>query len=293
MPGHHFFLVNHPPEIFLFAGRLHPLLVHLPIGMIVVLALLEVVAWFPRFQKASASAGFILALAAPLAVVTAICGWLLSLGGGYDEKLLFWHQWLGITTALGCVLTAIFFRLGKHFAYHVSLFATAAVLGAAGHLGGSLTHGSDYLTQYAPAFVKKILGVSNQKTLVADAPPNPADDSAFANCILPVLKKNCTGCHGPQKAKADLRLDTFAAMKKGGEHGSVFKSGDAAHSLFLQAMSKPSESDEHMPPAGKPQPSADEIALLKWWVESGASETKTVAELQPPADILKIINAPR
>ena len=293
MPGHHFFQVNHPPEIFLFAGRLHPLLVHLPIGMIVALALLEIAAWFPRFHKANASAGFILALAAPLAVVTAVCGWLLSLGGGYDEKILFWHQWLGIATALGCVVTAIFFRLGKHFAYHVSLFTTAAVLGAAGHLGGSLTHGSDYLTQYAPGFVKKILGVTREKNSAAEIKSNPAGASAFANLILPVLKKNCAGCHGPQKSKGGLRLDSFAALQKGGEHGSAVKPGDVAHSLFLQAMLKPVSSDGHMPPEGKPQPSGDEIALLKWWVESGASETKTVAELAPSADILKIISAPR
>ncbi len=289
MPGHHFHFVNHTPEIFLFAGRLHPLLVHLPIGMIVVLSLLEIAAWFPRFHKANASAGFILAIATPLAVVTALCGWLLSLGGGYDEKLLFWHQWLGIATALGCVVMAIFFRLGKHFAYHVSLFTTAAVLGAAGHLGGSLTHGSDYLTQYAPSFVKKILGVTDEKNSAVATPKNPANNSVFANLILPVLKKNCIGCHGPQKAKAGLRLDSYAALLKGGEHGSALKPGEVAHSLFLKQILLPISSDEHMPPDGKPQPSAEEIALLKWWVESGASDTKTAPELQPPADLLEAI----
>ena len=281
--------MNHPPEIFLFIGRLHPLLVHLPIGMIVALALLEVAAWFPKFQRANASAGFILALAAPLAVVTALCGWLLSLGGGYDAQLLFWHQWLGIATAGGSVVALVFFRLRKRFAYHASLFTTAAVMGAAGHIGGSLTHGSDYLTEYAPAFVKKILGAEKKSEAVPAANPG----SAYAQLIQPVLKKYCIQCHGPQKSKADLRLDSYAAMLKGGEHGAALKPGDAEHSLFLQAMLKPMESDEHMPPDGKPQPTAAEIALLKWWVESGASETKAVAELQPPADILKIITAPR
>lgn len=282
--------MNHPPEILLFVGRLHPLLVHLPIGMIIVLALLEIAAWFPRFRKANASAGFILAIAAPLAVITALCGWLLSLGGGYDAKLLFWHQWLGIATALGCVVTAIVFRLGKHFAYHASLFTTAAVLGAAGHLGGSLTHGSNYLTEYAPAFVKKILGATDAKPSAPDAQNNPANDSVFAKLILPVLKKNCVSCHGPQKAKGGLRLDSYAAILKGGEHGPGLQSGHSANSNFLLRMTLPESSDDHMPPDGKPQPTADEIALLKWWVESGASETKTVAELKPPADILKAIS---
>ena len=123
--------LNHPPEIFLFVGRLHPLLVHLPIGMIVVLAMLELAARIPRFKNAAASAGFILAFVTPLAVVTAGCGWLLSLAGGYEEKLLEWHKWLGLATAAGCVVTAILFRCKKTCAYRTSLFATAAVLMAA------------------------------------------------------------------------------------------------------------------------------------------------------------------
>jgi uncharacterized membrane protein/mono/diheme cytochrome c family protein len=283
--------VNHPTEILLFAGRLHPLLVHLPIGMILLLAILEVAAWYPKLQKANSSAGFILAVATPLAMVTALCGWLLSLGGGYDAKLLFWHQWLGIATAVGCLAAAIFFRLGKHFAYHVSLFTTAAVLGAAGHLGGSLTHGSDYLTEYAPALVKKFLGAADAKSSFADATNQPSDVSVFASHILPVLKQNCTGCHGPQKAKGGLRLDSYAALLKGGERGSALKPGDVERSLFLHQLMLPLASDDHMPPEGKPQPSADEIALLKWWVETGASDTKKAAELNPPANIQKILQS--
>ncbi len=243
------------------------MLVHLPIGMIFVLAALEVSAWFPRFKKANASAGFILALAAPLAVVTAICGWLLSLGGGYEKDLLFWHQWLGIATALGCVITAIYFRLGKRFAYHASLFLTAGILGATGHLGGSLTHGSDYLTHYAPSFVKKMLGETEAKpaeTLLQIT----NDGTPFANEALPVLNKYCVACHGPQKAKGGLRVDSLAALQKGGEHGAAVKLGDVEHSLFLQRILV--SDDDHMPPNGRPQPTSEEIAVLKKWVAAGA-----------------------
>ena len=222
--------MNHPSDILLGIGRFHVLFVHLPIGMILLLALLEVAAWFPRFQKANASAGFILAIAAPLAVVTAGCGWLLSLGGGYDAKLLFWHEWLGITTALGALVTAILYRCGKRFAYHLSLFVTAGVLGAAGHLGGSLTHGSDYLTHYAPAFVKKLLGAAPEKNS-AGTVATASDNSAFANCILPVLKNNCVSCHGPQKSKGGLRLDSYAALMQGGDDGPAIEALNARHFL--------------------------------------------------------------
>ena len=101
--------MHQPPDFLLFLGRLHPLLVHLPIGMIVALAALELATLVPRFKRAAASAGFMLALAAPLAVVTAVCGWLLSLAGGYDAQLLAWHKWLGTVTAAGCVIALFLF----------------------------------------------------------------------------------------------------------------------------------------------------------------------------------------
>lgn len=284
--------MSQPPEILLFAGRLHPLLVHLPIGMMVALAALELAALFPRFKSANTSAGFILALAAPLSVMTALCGWLLSREGGYEENLLFWHQWLGIATATGCVVTAVLFRSGKSGAYRASLGATAVVLMAAGHLGGSLTHGSDYLTRYAPEPIKKLLGVA------ADNKKSPAmtvDDlnrlPVFDGVIQPLLAANCTACHGAKKSKADLRLDSLAALLKGGEDGIVIRPGDAPHSPLVQRLLLPLSSDDHMPPDGKPQPTPDDIALLKWWIDAGAPETQTVAELKPAADILKIITA--
>ena len=88
-----------PSDTLLLFGRFHPLLVHLPIGLIVLLAFLELLACWPRLKKANASAGAILALAVPASIVTAVCGWLLSLGGGYDDRLLQWHKWTGIAVA--------------------------------------------------------------------------------------------------------------------------------------------------------------------------------------------------
>lgn len=284
--------MHQPPEILLFFGRFHVLLVHLPIGMLIALAILEFAAWFPRFKNANASAGFILALATPLAVVTAICGWLLSLGGGYDETLLTWHEWLGISTATGCVVTAILFYRKKFNAYRASLFVTVALLAAAGHLGGSLTHGSDYLTRYAPWPLKQLLGGTvDKKSAPAVSVKSPQQLPVFAGIIAPIFANKCVNCHGPAKSKGDLRLDSFAALMKGGEDGIVLKPGDAAQSPILQRLLLPADDDDHMPPKGKPQLTAEEIALLKWWVDGGASEARTVAELQPPADILKILSA--
>lgn len=267
------------------------MLVHLPIGMLVALAALEIAAWFPRFKNANTNAGFILALATPLAVITAVCGWLLSLGGGYDENLLAWHKWLGTGTAAGCVVAAILFYRGKFNAYRASLFITVALLTVTGHLGGSLTHGSDYLTRYAPWPLKQLLGGSvEKKTSPAMSAENPQELPVFAGLIAPIFENKCVSCHGAAKSKGDLRLDSFAVLMKGGEDGIVLKPGNAAQSPLLQRVMLPADDDDHMPPHGKPQLTTDEIALLKWWVDAGASETNTVAELRPSAEIRQIIS---
>ena len=283
-------IVNQPPEILLFAGRLHPLLVHLPIGMIMLVALLELIAWLPRCGQARASVGFILLLTLPLTVITVICGWLLSLGGGYDESTLAWHKWLGIITALGIIITATYYRLGQRLTYLACLFLTTAILGATGHFGGSLTHGNDYLTHYAPGFVKKILGINEVKlSPAALVNKDFMQLQVFSGVVLPVLERTCINCHGPQKSKAALRLDSFAAVMKGSENGIIVKPGELTGSVLLKRLRLPSDSDDHMPPNGKPQPTEDEIALLKWWITVGAVDQKTIAELRPSAEMLKIL----
>ncbi len=277
-----------PPDIFLFFGRFHVLLVHLPIGMLAALAVLELAAFLPRFKNANASAGFLIALTAPLAVITALCGWFLSLTGGYDETLLAWHKWLGIVTAAGCALTAILYWRKKFNLYRTVLFVTTLVLLVAGHLGGSLTHGSDYLTRYAP----KWFGAAKvNKSSASGIGKNLSELPVFAAVIEPIFGNKCVNCHGAAKSKGGLRLDSFSAVMKGGEDGAVIQAGNAGHSPLIQRALLPADSDDHMPPAGKPQLTAGEIALLKWWIDAGAPENKTVAELNPPSDIVKILSA--
>ena len=295
MPGHHFFTdggkyhLHQPPDILLFFGRLHPLLVHLPIGMLAALAALEIAARIPRFKNAAASAGFILVMAVPLAAVTATCGWLLSLAGGYDESLLAWHKWLGTGTAVATVITAIFYQRGKIIAYRASLFVTVSLLMAAGHLGGSLTHAGDYLTQYAPGPLKKLLGISvagPEKTYRAASLDELNQQPVFTGLVAPVFQSKCVDCHGPAKSKGGLRLDSFAGAQLGGKDDAAFTPGNATDSAMIQRALLPASDDDHMPPAGKPQLTAAEIALLQCWIDAGAPETNLVGQLHLPPAVL-------
>ena len=281
--------MHHPPEILLFFGRFHVLLVHLPIGMLVALAAMEIAARFTRFKNANTSAGFLLALAAPLAVLTALCGWLLSLGGGYAENLLEWHERLGIATAAGCVLSAFLFWRGKIMAYRLTLSITVAVLLVTGHLGGSLTHGSDYLTRYVPRPLREMFGKTLQNPQSFVDTNNPAQQPVFAGVIAPLFQEKCVRCHGPEKSKGGLRLDSYARVKAGGEDGLVLNAEDPAQAELLRRIFLPLDDDDHMPPSGKSQLTAAEIALLKWWVKAGAPETNALAQLHPPQTIQAII----
>jgi len=280
--------VSGPPDIVLFFGRLHPLLVHLPIGLVVILAVLEVAALWPRFKHANNSAGVILAFAVPMAVLTVVCGWLLSLGGGYQAGLLRWHKWTGIATAAVCAVAGLFYLLKFKKAYRWSLAASMAVLLVAGHFGGSLTHGSDYLVKYAPHPVRAWLSGRSKTNQVRTPQTSPVETPAFAALVQPVLERNCVSCHGPEKSKAKLRVDTFAALMKGTESGPVIVPGKAAESLLVRRLRLPIEDEDHMPPDGKPQPSSADISLLEWWIDSGASPDQPLGALKPPARIARL-----
>jgi uncharacterized membrane protein/YHS domain-containing protein len=283
--------VSGPSEIFLFFGRLHPVLVHLPIGLIVVLAVLEFVSLRPRFRHVNASAGVVLAVAVPMAIFTVVCGWLLSLGGGYQPGLLQWHKWTGIVTAAFCALAGLLYRFELRKAYRWFLVASVLVLVIASHFGGSLTHGSDYLVKYAPNPVRAWFG-SRTETVAVILPSNPSLGApVFASLVKPVLEQNCVSCHGPEKAKGKLRVDTFAALIQGAESGPVVLPGKSAESAMIKRMRLPLTDEDHMPPDGKPQPSRAEIALLEWWIDAGAPAEKRLGELKPPIKIARIAAA--
>ena len=283
--------MSNPPDIVLFLGHLHPLLVHLPIGLIVLLALLELFARTRRFSHANANTGLILSLTVPAILVTVLCGLMLSQAGGYQDKLLQWHKWTGIGTASACAMAALLYRANLKTAYRVCLFSTVALLVVAGHYGGSLTHGSDYFVRYAPARVRAWFSPPAKPATPATNHVELAQVAAFPRVIQPVLQQNCVSCHGPEKAKGGLRVDSFEALMKGGKAGPVLVAGKAAESDLLKRIHLPVTDEDHMPPDGKPQPSGEDIALVQWWIDSGASPDKKIGELKTPVRVTQILAA--
>jgi len=108
----------------------------------------------------------------------------------------------------------------------------------------------------------------------------------FKDVVLPILEAKCVSCHGAEKAKGKLRMHTFAdAMKGGGDGPTTIVAGKPDDSLALVRIALPNDDDEHMPPSDEPQLTKAEIALLKWWIAEGASETLSVAATKKTPDI--------
>ncbi len=302
-----------PSDLALFVGRLHPALVHLPIGFLAFLALVEFLAIFPRFKQANANAGILLGAAIPAALFAVVCGWVLALGGGYQEQLLRWHRWTGVATAAACLAAGLLYALKLRRAYRWSLVVGVCALVLAGHFGGSLTHGSDYLAHYAPGPLRRWLGGPTEAPSSQTAAARGGgitrrhqdgvgsaqevrlvpyqDRPAFGTAVQPLLQDRCVSCHGPEKSKAKLRMDSLAGLLAGSENGPVVLPGKSAESVLIKRLLLPLSSDEHMPPEGKPQPSAAEIALLQWWIDAGSPAAKTIGELKPPPTVARLLEA--
>ena len=113
-----------------------------------------------------------------------------------------------------------------------------------------------------------------------------AQTTFFTARVAPILERHCVTCHGAEKKKAGLRLDTFEHLMRGGESGEVLKPGEVKGSELFRRITLPADDDEVMPSDGKPLLSADEIKILELWIASGATATKPLADF-PTAPVPK------
>jgi len=102
------------------------------------------------------------------------------------------------------------------------------------------------------------------------APEGAPAPSLFADRVVPILTERCTGCHGSEKQKGKLALNTLEAIRAGGLDGPVVVPDKPEASELVRRLSLPIADEDHMPPKDRPQPSAEEIATLVSWIAQGA-----------------------
>jgi len=112
------------------------------------------------------------------------------------------------------------------------------------------------------------------------AAPSPEDLVFFESKVRPLLIDRCLECHGEQKQKGGLRLDSAAAWRAGGDGGAVIQPGQPDASPLIAAVRYANE-DLQMPP--KERLSAAEVAVLEEWVRRGAPDPPPPAPATPVA----------
>jgi uncharacterized membrane protein len=258
-----------------FIGRFHVLLVHLPIGFLLIGLLLQWLSVYEKYQISQQVIKVIIFCGMIAAILSCITGYLLSLNGDYNESLVAWHMWMGISVASISFLLYARLLSGRLDIWYKTLsVALLLLIFITGHLGGSLTHGSDFLT--AP-----LSGDVDSVVIVKKIIPNIQEANVYAGVIQPMLQTRCYTCHSKKRQKNNLRLDSPDWILKGGKHGAVLNA-NPEESKLLKRILLPREDDDHMPPKQKPQFNEKEIALIHWWIDEGADFNKKVKELQQP-----------
>jgi uncharacterized membrane protein len=269
------------PKILLFFGRFHPVILHLPIGALLLTFFIDIVSRI-RNNYNSILIRTALGFSAIFSILTAVLGYFLSLEGGYGKETLQIHMWAGIGMAVLVCLLYFSKKSDKGILKNIylPLFAMALLLMTfTGHYGSILTHGDTFLTAYSP------LHSPSDKEIITEK------DSLyyFQHVITPILENKCVSCHNSNKTKGELNLSGVDQFKKGGKHGEIFKAGDIKESTIYKVLILPIKEKKHMPPTGKPQLTRDEIWLIKHWIETGANFTNQIANYKKNDTLLDLL----
>lgn len=280
-------------NIGLFLGRFHPLLVHLPIGFILLAFLLQLLSRKSPSPGMDKAIVFSLGIGALGAVFAAGAGWLLANEGGYDDKTLFLHRWMGIGLA---ILATVGWAMKsgrwsvRPLVFNSTLVGCVALMLFGGHLGGNLTHGEQYLWEYAPAPIAALAG--HAQAMDVEEPTafnNPDSTLVYTHIIQPVMENKCVECHNENKTKGGLLMTSVEALQKGGAGGPVLVSGNAKDSEMFKRITLPHSSRKYMPTDGRPPLDYKEIQLIKWWIDEGASFEAALSAMDIPRHIKEIL----
>src|SRR5690606_19824718 len=282
-----------------FLGRMHPMLVHFPVSLLLIAALMELLT-YRRFQsQLRTGINWLVFIGGSIAVSAALCGWLLAWTGEYGGDTFYAHQWSGTATAVlgalaGLSLWGVVYKRRLFFikTYQITLLLSSVGVFLAGHYGGSLTHGQDYLLGVTPwrGEDERMAALGGAPTTVAwqsFAQLDTLDEQQEAQlnmAVLTVLAHRCYQCHSRDKTEGKLRLDQREFVFRGGESGPAILPGDVDNSELVRRITLPVGHKEAMPGKGKPLDDND-VNLIKLWVAKGAPWPEHIKGIFPMAPL--------
>jgi uncharacterized membrane protein len=249
-----------------FLGRLHPAVVHFPIALLTVAALLELWHIVRRKPELAGATPLCLVVGALSAIVAALFGWFLDDSDGAGQ-LMALHKWIGLASACVAIVAVLLLCVGSRKVLRVVLFTVAGLVGVAGYLGGELVFGRNHL-------FKDIFG--EEKTVVVAPPPpvttpvaTPSSKIDFTADVAPILQEYCLRCHGGDEVKGKVNLKTKADAFKARKKGACIVPGRPDDSpLYTELVNE--DVEHRMPPPKAKQFSPEQIAKIRAWIEQGA-----------------------
>ena len=279
--------------IFHFFGKLHPLVVHFPIGLLVIGLFIELFTIGGKRQNLRPGLNWIIYIGSISAIISALFGWLLRSFGDYSGDLVYFHQNMGIATAVLASVTALLLRYKmknssrSYIPYRLALTLTVIFLSITGHLGGDLTHGEGYLTntfsEYQDIYDdKKSTELLSELKLVDSLSASQQDKLNLE--VRAIFAHNCYQCHSKNKQQGGLSLDSKDGIFKGGDSGLALIAGNPEESeIYKRVILSPNDKGV-MPKKGKVLKD-DEIALIKLWVKNGAKWSDKELKIFPEAQL--------
>jgi uncharacterized membrane protein len=271
-------------ELIYFFGRLHVLLLHLPIGILLLAVALEIISRRERFRHLQSAVGFVWAMGAISAVGTATLGYMHSTESGFEGSALDAHRLAGTSLALlACAVWIARTKFSQVYAraWPAGSAAIVLLLLLTGHFGGNLTHGDTYLAQYAPGPLRSLLGYEDAPVTRAK-PVNLDAADIYLDVVAPSLQQRCGNCHNDNKRKGELSMASYASLLKGGKNGAVIVPGRPAASDLIRRINLGHDDKDFMPHDGKTPLTSEQTAAITWWVSIGAPRTAAIAKLQAP-----------
>ncbi len=268
-------------NIFQFFGRFHALIVHLPIGFIIIAIIFEGLAWKKSVNLREAIS-YALLIGAIAAVFAIILGLMLANDGGYNEEALNLHKWTAISMAALTFLLYFFHKkkptqIWAKKAYPILMSLVALLLTITGHYGGNLTHGSTYLFEHAPRPIQALAGIKPKRERIT----NLENALIYEDAISVIFEKKCNVCHNNDKAKGGLLLIDETSILNGGSGGVVVIAGNAEKSELYKRITLDKNHEKFMPTEGRTPLTNEETFLVKWWIDKGLPFDKKIVDLKP------------
>jgi uncharacterized membrane protein len=271
-------------EAIFFLGRFHPLLVHLPIGFLILAILIEIYCSIFKIRINKSIINFTWFVAFFSSVITTVLGLLVAETGHYIDENLFMHKIFGLSlTAISFMSwflrLSIFSNLFSSSLKTLSNTVIIVLLTLTGHYGGNLTHGETYLVDYAPENIKQLL-VKKNRYLELEI------DSVkiYNDLIQPIFNQKCISCHNKEISRGNLNMDSYSNVLKGGSSGNPINKSDPRKSLLIKRITMPTSELKYMPPDGEPV-SFDEIKTLIWWINNLDKSNENLVSLKVEDDI--------